>query len=128
MTNEAVLLKEVALPVSYTVADSGGIEKGTLLKMADLNTAAASDAINDMIAGVAAQEKISLNGQTKLAVYNRGDFRVMEQLTGWFTLFMILGFFVLVLFLSREIVTWYLKQNEIVQLLKEIREILSGKI
>ncbi len=51
---------------------------------------------------------------------------MQEQLTGWLTLLMILGFFILVLFLSREIVTWYLKQNEIVKLLKEIRDAKKG--
>jgi len=68
-------MREVELPVSFTVADGAGIEKGTLLKMADLNTAAASTAVNDVIAGIAAQEKIVSNGQTKLAVYVRGDFK-----------------------------------------------------
>ena len=77
MANEAVLLREVELPISFTVADNTGIEKGTLLKMTDPNTASANAAHSGIVAGIAAQEKIADNGQTKLAVYQGGDFKVL---------------------------------------------------
>lgn len=75
MSNEAVLMREVVLPVSFTCDETVGFLKGTLLALADPNTCIASSAINDKIAGVAAQEKIAGNGQNKIAVYDGGDFR-----------------------------------------------------
>ncbi len=75
MTNEHILLREIAVPVSGTVDDSIGFLKGTVLKIADPNTVSASDGNNDEIAGIASQEKIASNGQTKNAFYDKGDFR-----------------------------------------------------
>lgn len=76
MSNEAVLYRETAPPTSYTVSDSTGIEYGTILKAADPNTASAASGRNDVIAGIAAYEKIANNGQTKLAVWREGEFKV----------------------------------------------------
>ena len=59
----------------YTVADGTGIEKGTLLKVSDPRTAAASDGEADPCAGVAAREKIASDGRTQLAVYKKGYFQ-----------------------------------------------------
>ena len=75
MTNEHVLLREIAVPISGTCADSPGILKGTVLVYSDPNTVAASTGNTDNVAGIAAQEKITLNGQTKIAFYEEGDFR-----------------------------------------------------
>ena len=75
MTNEHVLLREIAPPVSGTCADTPGILKGTVLVYSDPNTVAASTGTNDEVAGIASQEKITLNGQTKIAFYEQGDFR-----------------------------------------------------
>ena len=78
MTNEAVLMREVALPVSFTCSDSTGIEKGALLALTDPNTVATAAGVGlDRVAGIAAQEKIALNGQTKIAVYTQGDFKII---------------------------------------------------
>jgi len=76
MANEATLLKETALPVSFTVAEGAGIEKGAILKLTDPMTAALADGDEDDVAGIAAEEKIASNGQTKLAVYRQGEFKV----------------------------------------------------
>ena len=51
-----------------TVADGTGIEKGTLLDLADPLTASASTATNDIVAGIAYGEKIASDGRTKLEV------------------------------------------------------------
>lgn len=75
MADEHVLIFETHTPIPFTCADGTGIEKGTLLKMTDPMTAAAAAAKNDIIAGVAANEKIASDGQTKIAVYRRGVFR-----------------------------------------------------
>lgn len=77
MANEATLVYEFELPIQMTVADGAGIEKGTLLKMSDPMTAAASTTLNDVVAGIAAQEKINGDGRTKLAVYRNGIFKVL---------------------------------------------------
>jgi len=76
MANEAVLLIETHVPIPFTVADGTGIEMGTMLKLSDPDTASISDGRGDMVAGIAAAEKIASDGETKLAVYRGGMFRV----------------------------------------------------
>src|SRR3990167_3620061 len=75
MANEAVIIElpRNIHPVMRTVADSGTIEKGTLLKLADPNTVTASSAA-DVWGGVAAAEKLTLDGSTKIAVHLNGVF------------------------------------------------------
>lgn len=75
MANEHTLLLETELPSSMTCADGTGIEKGTLLKLTDPNTASASTGHVDEIAGVAAGEKIASDGITAVAVYKGGEFK-----------------------------------------------------
>lgn len=76
MAREAVLVCETEKPINFVVADGTGIEKGSLLKLTSAMTASQSTAQNDIVAGIAAREKIASNGQTKLAVYRGGIFRV----------------------------------------------------
>jgi len=68
MANEHVLMTQKTIPISMTCADGTGIEKGTLLKMTDPNTAAASAAANDIIVGVAYTEKVASDGNTQCSV------------------------------------------------------------
>jgi hypothetical protein len=77
MANEAVLVTELEPPINFTVADGTGIEKGALLKLADPMTASAADGDTDIIAGIAASEKIANDGTTKLGVYRRGIFKMI---------------------------------------------------
>lgn len=77
MANETVLMIETELPIQFTVADGTGIEKGAILTMSDPMTAALCAGDEDVIAGIAAEEKIASDGNTKLAVYRRGVFRVL---------------------------------------------------
>ena len=77
MANEATLMIETHRPIPFTVADGTGIEKGTILKMTDPMTASAQDGKEDIIAGIAAAEKIASDGVTKLAVYRGGIFKVI---------------------------------------------------
>lgn len=79
MANEAVLIFETEPPIPFTVADGAGIEKGTVLKMSDPMTAAAATADNDVFAGIAAEEKIASDGNTKLGVYRRGIFKMVIE-------------------------------------------------
>lgn len=76
MALEATLVLETHQPVPFTVADGAGIEKGTVLKLTDPNTAVASDGDNDVIAGIAAEEKIANDGKVRLAVYRGGHFKM----------------------------------------------------
>jgi len=75
MTNEAKLIFETQTPIPFTVANATGIEKGTLLAISDLMTAAAA-VENDSIAGIAASEKIASDGNVRLGVYRGGIFRM----------------------------------------------------
>lgn len=72
MANEATFVKinsDKGLH-QVTVADGAGIEKGTVLKWsADPNTAAASSADGDYVAGILAEEKVASDGQTEVSVY-----------------------------------------------------------
>lgn len=76
MANEATLVFEEELPVRFKVADGTGIEKGALLKMADAFTASSADGTNDILAGIASQEKIASNGQVAEGVYQKGIFKL----------------------------------------------------
>ena len=82
MANEAVLIVETELPVNFTCADGVGIEKGAILKMTDPMTAVLADGDGDIVAGIAAEEKIASDGRTKIAVYRRGVFRVLAGAAG----------------------------------------------
>ena len=76
MANEATLIIQKSLPINMTCADGTGIEKGTILKLADPFTASAASADDDIVAGIAAVEKIASDGVTKIAVYRDGIFRM----------------------------------------------------
>ncbi len=75
MANEHVLMIETELPIPMTCANAATIEKGTLLKLADPFTVSASAAADDVVGGVAAEEKIINDGKTKIAVYRGGIFK-----------------------------------------------------
>ena len=79
MANEATLIHELELPIPFTCADGAGIEKGTLLKLTDPMTVALSDGAADIIAGIAAEEKINGDGKTKIGVYMRGIFKMKSD-------------------------------------------------
>lgn len=75
MAFEATLVYETELPVPMTVANGTGIERGSVLKGTDPNTAIITSAAVDPVAGIAAEEKIANDGKTQLAVYTGGIFR-----------------------------------------------------
>ena len=79
MANEATLMWETDLPIPFTVADGTGIERGALLKLTDPMTAIIHSGDEDAFAGVAAEEKIASNGNTKLGVYRRGIFKMTSS-------------------------------------------------
>ena len=79
MANEAVLVFEMQAPIPMTCANATGIEKGTVLKLSDPFTVAASSADNDIFAGIAAEEKIASDGRTKIAVYQPGGGNIFKM-------------------------------------------------
>lgn len=50
----------------YTVADGTAIPKGTLLKLSTPMTAAATSADNDVVAGIAWEDKVASDGITEI--------------------------------------------------------------
>ena len=79
MANEATLMIEMELPIPFTCADGTGIEKGSLLKLTDPMTVALADGAADIIAGIAAEEKIANDGKTTIGVYMRGIFKMLSD-------------------------------------------------
>ncbi len=79
MANEATLVFEQEAPIPFTVSNTTGIEKGTLCKMSDPMTAAIHTASTDMLAGIAASEKIASDGKTHLGMYRKGIFKMLAS-------------------------------------------------
>jgi hypothetical protein len=75
MANEATLVQEKSLPISYKCSTSAGIEKGAILKNASPMTASLSTSANQIVAGICAGEVLSTNSGF-VAVYRDGLFRV----------------------------------------------------
>ena len=75
MAFETVLIHELEPAIPFTCADGAGIEKGALLLLTDPMTVATTTGDNDEIIGIAAEEKIANDGNTKIAVYMRGVFK-----------------------------------------------------
>jgi hypothetical protein len=82
MANEATLIYETELPIPFTVSNTTGIEKGTVCKLSDPMTAAASTAADETFAGIASEEKIASDGKTKLGLYMRGIFKMVVGAAG----------------------------------------------
>ena len=76
MAKEAVLVIRQEDPIDFIVDEATGIEKGTLLKMTDPMTAILANGAGDMLAGIAAREKIASDTRTRLSVYRKGIFRM----------------------------------------------------
>ena len=70
MANEHALLTQKTFPISMTVANATGIEKGTLLAFSGggSNTAAACFATDARLAGILYTEKVANDGNTQAAV------------------------------------------------------------
>jgi hypothetical protein len=82
MADEAVLVTQTELPVNMTCADGATIEKGAILLLSDLNTAATTTGDTDPCAGIAAEEKSANDGKVSIAVYKRGIFRGVAGAAG----------------------------------------------
>lgn len=76
MANEAELFLEYSPAIPMTVANATAITKGAVLKLTDPFTASSADGDNDLVAGIAKEDKIASDGHTKIAVYRSGVFRM----------------------------------------------------
>lgn len=75
MANEAKLVQKLQDRLSQVVVAAGAtIEKGTVLKLTDPNTGAASSGDGDIPVGIAAAEKDGSDSSTTLAIWTRGIF------------------------------------------------------
>lgn len=79
MANEAILRDRLSNPIDFTVADGTGITKGALLALTDPRTAILTSATGDVIAGIAARDKVASDGHTQLAVYRTGIFDMVAS-------------------------------------------------
>lgn len=77
----AQLMVETHLPIMMTCADSA-IPKGTVLKLSNPFTVAASSSDNDLFGGIAAEEKIASDGKLQIAVYRGGIFKCEAGTSG----------------------------------------------
>ena len=77
----AVLMVETHLPIMMACADAA-IPKGTVLKLSNPFTVAASAADNDLFGGIAAEEKIAGDGKLQIAVYRGGLFKCEAGTSG----------------------------------------------
>lgn len=68
MANEITILWQLVPSIPFTCADGATIEKGTLVKITDPFTVAATAADHDAVIGVTTEEKIANDGKTKVAV------------------------------------------------------------
>lgn len=82
MANEAVCIETPTRFARYTVADGAGIAIGTLLKVSDPNTAAATSADNDKFAGIAWEEKTASDGITEITAALDGVWDIKDAGSG----------------------------------------------
>ena len=79
MADEAIiveLLGNKGDPIRYTCANGTGIAKGAVMELTNPRTVVTCSGVNTAIAGIAAQEKVALDGQTSIAVYTNGIFQL----------------------------------------------------
>jgi len=82
MANEAVCIETPTKFARYTVADGAGIAIGTILKLSDPNTAAASAADNDIFAGIAWEEKTASDGIVEITAALDGVWDLKDSSAG----------------------------------------------
>jgi|TARA_R100000501_G_C2628714_1_gene123031 hypothetical protein len=86
MANEAVLVQDLEYRhLEVTMADGAAgtdIEKGTLLKLSDPTTGAASSADGDLFLGILLTENVGADGQTRYAVSRHGVWDIKDSGAG----------------------------------------------
>lgn len=81
MANEAVKVEGPYEVHDFTVITGTTISAMTLCKLTEPRTAAASSALSDVFAGIAATEFLGGRGKTQLGLYTRGIFKLTAVVT-----------------------------------------------
>jgi len=84
MASEAVIIELLGNkgdPIRYTIADTA-FAKGTIMKITDPRTIAATTAADEPVAGILAHEKVSGDGSTTASVYTNGIFDLKDVNAG----------------------------------------------
>jgi hypothetical protein len=79
MVNEAVMVLKYEDPIDFIVADGTAIIKGAILKNTSPRTASLADGASNVVAGIAARDKVASDGRTRLSVYRKGIFRLLAS-------------------------------------------------
>lgn len=82
MALEAKLMFELEPAVPFIVSTSANIPKGSFVKITDEGIVAITAGDTDPIIGIAAEEKVSTDEKTHIAVYLRGIFKVFVGAAG----------------------------------------------
>ena len=79
MADEAIiveLLGNKGDPIRYTVDNTHAIAKGSLMELTSPRTVIQGTDADRPFAGIAAEEKVALDGQTSMSVYTNGIFQL----------------------------------------------------
>jgi len=81
MTNETIHVVKIGDPIDFNVSNNVAITKGAILKLTTPRTAILAAGKGDLIAGIAARDKIASDGRTKLAVWRQSGniFRMLAS-------------------------------------------------
>lgn len=82
MAAVAKLLKETEIAINVNVSESGAIPKGTLLQLADGFVGSASSSADQAFGGITKIEKIANDGNTQVAAFFGGVFRIVVGSAG----------------------------------------------
>lgn len=82
MALEAKLIYELEPAVPFIVSTSANIPKGSFVKITDEGIVAITAGDTDPIIGIAAEEKVSTDEKTMIAIYLRGVFKVFVGAAG----------------------------------------------
>ena len=82
MADEAILIWETEIAIPINVADATGIPKGTVLQLADLFVGSASSAADQTFACITKIEKIADDGNTNVAGFFGGVFKMVVGAAG----------------------------------------------
>ena len=82
MANEAVCYETPTRFARYTVAEDATIAKGTILALADPNTAAACSGDDDVCGGIAWMEKVADDGTTEITAALDGTWGLLCSAAG----------------------------------------------
>ena len=69
-------------PIRYTVADANAVAKGAIMQITDPRTVTEHTGADQPIAGIAAHEKVALDGSTSMSIYTNGIFDITAAAAG----------------------------------------------